>query len=207
MKTHRVPDRQLKAILFFGAMTGKMRNRGMEILVTVAIRKARLTAVAGELPAGTANVLVCIRTEDVSLALGDDGQSCPRNRLPGVMHRLAREGPLVCLELDCGFPLLTLLTKQGCAELVRREGVAVRALFKAPQVHSIPRLDCGRNSGGYPITIKCMNSGNWAATRVTTLPLSRFTSVARRLPPRTTVSAPNVAAISMMVSAGESLVP
>jgi hypothetical protein len=56
-----------------------------------------------------------------------------------------------------------------------------------------------------PITMRCMDSGRLAATRETTLPLSKLTSVARRLPPKTTVSTPNVAAISIMVSAGESL--
>ena len=112
-----------------------------EGLVTVAIQEARLTAVAGDLPAGTVNVFVCIRAEDVSLTVGDDAQSSPRNRLPGVVRRLVCDGPLVRVELDCGFPLLALLTKQGCAELALREGVAVRALLKAPQVHLIPRVD------------------------------------------------------------------
>jgi hypothetical protein len=57
----------------------------------------------------------------------------------------------------------------------------------------------------HPMTIRCIDSGRFAATRVTTFPLSRFTSAARRLPPSTTASTPNVAAISMIVSAGESL--
>jgi hypothetical protein len=56
-----------------------------------------------------------------------------------------------------------------------------------------------------PMTMRCMDSGRLAATRETMLPLSKLTSVARRLPPKTTVSTPNVAAISIMVSAGESL--
>ena len=48
----------------------------------------------------------------------------------------------------------------------------------------------------YPITIKCICSGKLAATRATTFPLSRLTSVARRLPPNTTESTPKVAAES-----------
>src|ERR1039458_7756806 len=63
----------------------------------------------------------------------------------------------------------------------------------------------GRFHGHHPMTIRCMDSGRLAATRATTLPLSRLTSVARRLPPRTTESTPKVAAMSMMVSGGESL--
>lgn len=74
----------------------------------------------------------------------------------------------------------------------------------------VPRLvlDCSStdgSTGNHPITMRCMDSGRLAATRATTLPLRRLTNVARRLPPRTTESTPKVAAISMMVSAGESL--
>ena len=110
-------------------------------LATVALGETHLTALAQDLPAGTSEVFVCIRAEDVILTNGEDTHSSPRNRLPAIVRRLTHEGPLVRVELDCGFPLLALLTKQGCAELSLREGTAVRALVKAPQIHLIPRLD------------------------------------------------------------------
>ncbi|MHB9007693.1 MAG: hypothetical protein ACYDC1_12250 [Limisphaerales bacterium] len=55
------------------------------------------------------------------------------------MRRLNNENSLVRAELDYGFPLLALLTKQGIEELSRREGTAVRVRVKAPQIHLIPR--------------------------------------------------------------------
>lgn len=99
-------------------------------LASVVVKETRLTALADDLPAGTRDVFVCIRAEDVILATGDDTHSSPRNRLAGIVRRLGREGPLVRVELDCGFPLLALLTKQGCEELDLREDRVVRVLLK-----------------------------------------------------------------------------
>ncbi len=61
------------------------------------------------------------------------------------------------------------------------------------------------SQANYPITIRCIDSGRFAATLATTFPFSRLTSAARRRPPKITASTPKVAAISMIVSAGESL--
>jgi molybdate transport system ATP-binding protein len=108
-------------------------------LFTVAIGDRKLTALAVDLPPDTREVYVCIRAEDVVVVKGDALQSSPRNCLPAVVARLTPEGPLVRIELDCGFALQALLTKQACAELALREGDHVLALIKAPQVHLIPR--------------------------------------------------------------------
>jgi len=108
-------------------------------LATVALAGANLMALAPDLPPGVNEVFACIRAEDVVLATGDASPSSPRNRLPGTVRRLEREGPLVRVELDCGFPLAALLTKQACEELALGEGQAVLALVKAPHVHLIPR--------------------------------------------------------------------
>jgi molybdate transport system ATP-binding protein len=43
------------------------------------------------------------------------------------------------IELDCGFPLISILTKPACAEMELREGAPVLALVKAPQIHLVPR--------------------------------------------------------------------
>jgi len=43
------------------------------------------------------------------------------------------------IELDCGFVLTALLTKQACEELVLQPGCKVVALVKAPHIHLIPR--------------------------------------------------------------------
>ncbi len=110
-------------------------------LATVALAGVNLMALAPDLPPGTTEVFACIRAEDVILTTGDESLSSPRNRLPGTVQRLESEGPLVRVELDCGFRLAALLTKQACEELALREGQGVRALVKAPHVHLLPRPD------------------------------------------------------------------
>jgi molybdopterin-binding protein len=74
----------------------------------------------------------------VILMRADVVQSSPRNRLAATVRTVAREGPLVRVNLDCGFPLTALLTRPACEELVLREGVQLVALVKAPQVYLIP---------------------------------------------------------------------
>jgi molybdopterin-binding protein len=43
------------------------------------------------------------------------------------------------VEMDCGFRLAALLTKQACDELVLRRGDRVVTLIKAPNIHLISR--------------------------------------------------------------------
>ena len=107
-------------------------------LATVAVGDARLIALAGDLPPAAREVYVCIRAEDVILMRADTVQSSPRNRLAATVLSLAREGPLVRVNLDCGFPLTALLTQPACEELALQEGVQLVALIKAQQVHLIP---------------------------------------------------------------------
>jgi molybdate transport system ATP-binding protein len=107
-------------------------------LATVAVKETRLTALAADLPPNAKEVFVCIRAEDVMLSRREDGPSSPRNRLTGVVRALTREGPLVRVEVDCGFPLMVLLTKQACDQMALGEGERVIALVKAPHIHLIP---------------------------------------------------------------------
>jgi molybdate transport system ATP-binding protein len=108
-------------------------------LATVDICGTTLTALARDLASDVSEVFVCIRAEDVILATGDDNHSSPRNRLAGTVRGIFHEGPMVRVELDCGFPLLALLTKPGSEALSLKEGSVVRVLIKAPQIHLIPR--------------------------------------------------------------------
>jgi molybdate transport system ATP-binding protein len=107
-------------------------------LATVAVGDTRLTALAEDLPVGACEVYVCIRAEDVILMRVDTVQSSPRNRLSATVRSLAREGPLVRVGLDCGFPLTALLTRPACEDMVLQEGLQVMALVKAPQVYLVP---------------------------------------------------------------------
>jgi molybdate transport system ATP-binding protein len=107
-------------------------------LATVALGDARLIALAGDLPPAAREVYVCIRAEDVILMRAHPVQSSPRNRLAATVLSLVREGSLVRVNLDCGFPLTALLTQPACEELALQAGAQLVALVKAPQIHLIP---------------------------------------------------------------------
>jgi len=107
-------------------------------LATVTVGAAQLIALADDLPTNAREVYVCIRAEDVILARTDSAPSSPRNHLVATVRALAREGPLVRVNLDCGFPLTALLTRPACDELALHAGALLVALVKAQQVHLIP---------------------------------------------------------------------
>ena len=116
---------------------GRVVERGE--LVTVLIGEQKLLAVGGDLPADSGDVYICIRAEDVILMKGEPGRSSPRNSLNAVVRGMMMEGAMVRIELDCGFALSALLTRQACEELGLQEGERAFALVKAPNVHLIPR--------------------------------------------------------------------
>jgi molybdate transport system ATP-binding protein len=108
-------------------------------LVTVLVGPLLLTAVKQNLPANARDVHVCIRAEDVILLKGGDSPASARNRILAIVRSLTGEGPLMRVELDCGFALTALLTKQACEELALQPGDPVIALVKAPHLHVISR--------------------------------------------------------------------
>lgn len=108
-------------------------------LASVAVGTAELAALAEGLPAGTETVYVCIRAEDVILLKEGNVPSSARNRLAAVVQSSSPAGPLTRVELDCGFPLTVLLTRQACTELSLTPGARITALVKAPSIHLIPR--------------------------------------------------------------------
>jgi molybdate transport system ATP-binding protein len=106
-------------------------------LATVQVGPVQLVALARG--AGVGDSYLCLRAEDVLLEKGTPAPSTARNRLPGHIRGLVREGPMVRISLDCGFALTALVTNQACLELDLREGDPVTALVKAPALHLIPR--------------------------------------------------------------------
>lgn len=117
---------------------GKILARASGLAV-VEVDGVALQALATHIPDDVRDVVVCIRAEDVILEGSGNHASSPRNRLPSVVRDLLREGPLVRVELDCGFPLCALLTTQGCEELGLAAGHRTHAMVKAPNIHLIPR--------------------------------------------------------------------
>jgi molybdopterin-binding protein len=106
-----------------------------------------LVEVAGQLVEGGFeasagdDVLVCLRPEDVTLSAVADvvPTSSARNHLRGRVARVTPSGPYVRVEIDAGFPLVALITKQSLEDLSLAPGSAVQATFKAAAVHLIRR--------------------------------------------------------------------
>lgn len=118
-----------------------------EGLALVAAHGFQLEAL-GEIEPGR-SVWLCLRPEDVTLwkALpptitsrgGEMEAGSARNRLAGTILRLTPQGPLVRVTLDCGFPLVSLVTRTSAQEMDLAEGQRVTATFKASAAHLIVR--------------------------------------------------------------------
>ena len=106
-------------------------------LATVTVNGHELTALAEDLHPSTNAVHLCIRAEDVILVQNGGAQASARNRLSATVLALTPEGPMMRIELNCGFPLKALLTRQACDELALKAGASVVALIKAPHIHLI----------------------------------------------------------------------
>jgi molybdopterin-binding protein len=81
-------------------------------------------------------VRVCIRPEDVTLSAPRDGAaSSARNHLGGQVVRMTPSGAHVRVTIDCGFPLVALVTQRSAEELGFAPGRPVTAHFKATAPH------------------------------------------------------------------------
>ncbi len=80
-------------------------------------------------------VFACIRAEDVAITRQMDQVSSARNRVAGRVRSVVPEGALARVEIDCGFPLVAMVTSQSAAELALHEGETVSAVIKATAVH------------------------------------------------------------------------
>jgi len=81
-------------------------------------------------------VHVLIRPEDITISLSRDVSSA-RNTFGGMITRVLPLGTLVRIEVDCGFPLLGVITKRSVEDLDLTVGKSVYATFKATAVHII----------------------------------------------------------------------
>jgi molybdopterin-binding protein len=86
-----------------------------------------------------AEVDVCIRAAEVVLQAGAVAPSSARNRLAGRVSRVFPEGPTVRVEIDAGFALAALLTRQSFDELHLGPDAPVTAIIKATAVHVVRR--------------------------------------------------------------------
>ena len=113
-------------------------------LLTLEVGGARLAcidavyredAVNREDSSENGEVFACIRGEDVALTRDLAQTSSARNRVAGRVRSVILEGPLARVELDCGFPLVAVVTAQSAGELQLSPGDAVCAIVKATAVH------------------------------------------------------------------------
>jgi molybdopterin-binding protein len=73
----------------------------------------------------------------VAIARDSPQVSSVRNRLPGRVVSVIPEGPLARVELDCGVPLVAVITAQSASELQLKPGDEMCAAVKATAVHLI----------------------------------------------------------------------
>jgi len=96
------------------------------------------------------DVLVVLRPEDVTLMKPNQHrpESSARNHLHGTITRITLLGYQARVSLDCGFPLVALITKQSLEDLDLQTGQQIAAAFKAHAVHLIPREKASPNQAG-----------------------------------------------------------
>ena len=109
-------------------------------LATLDLGGLAVEAVASTLELG-AEVLACLRPEDIVIepAGSDSHRTSARNHLRGSVSRITPLGGQARVVVDCGFPLVALITKQSLEDLRLRVGDEAVASFKASAVHLIPR--------------------------------------------------------------------
>jgi tungstate transport system ATP-binding protein len=93
----------------------------------------------GDIPVGT-QVYYCMRPEDITLSFSKPASvTSARNQLNGSILQMTPSGPLVRVVVDCGFPVVALITRGSANEMKLAEGQPIIASFKATAVHLIRR--------------------------------------------------------------------
>jgi len=105
-------------------------------LVTIRINGSTIQAIS-DFEVGE-RVHVLIRPEEVTFAPAKDVTSA-RNIFEGTITRMTALEPLIRVEVDCGFPLLGIVTRRSAQELGFIPGRTVYASFKATAIHIIKR--------------------------------------------------------------------
>ncbi len=85
------------------------------------------------------DVFACIRAEDVVLQRAAPSNASARNHWSGRIVGVESEGAIERVTIDCGFPLVALITRQAREELALTTGAPVVAAVKATAVHLVAR--------------------------------------------------------------------
>jgi len=105
-------------------------------LLTIDVDGSHVQAVSGHLTGDC--VYVLIRPEDITFSLSKEVTSA-RNILHGAITGLTPMGPLMRVEIDCGFPLIGLVTRNSAGDLGLETGRYIYASFKAAATRVIRR--------------------------------------------------------------------
>jgi len=105
-------------------------------LLTIDVHDSHVQAISDHVISD--DVYVLIRPEDITFSLSKDVTSA-RNTFNGAITRLTQVGPLMRIEIDCGFSLLGLVTRSSAINLGLEIGKDVYATFKATATHVIKR--------------------------------------------------------------------
>jgi molybdate transport system ATP-binding protein len=106
-------------------------------LARVAVAGREITAAAvGEVGHEAA---LCIRAEDVTIALHDPTDISTTNRWPAVVRSETPEGPFVRVGLECGFRLSALVTRETWRRLALAPGDHAWAMVKATTIRALTR--------------------------------------------------------------------
>jgi tungstate transport system ATP-binding protein len=106
--------------------------------VTVSVTGGEIEAL-GKVQTGN-KVYCCIRPENIIIELRDpDDLTSARNVFPANVVDIDSLGPFLKITLDCGFLLVSYVTREAFTMLGLEEGKAVFASFKATAVRMIRR--------------------------------------------------------------------
>jgi len=105
-------------------------------IVTINVGGNAIEAIS-DYPVGE-TVCACLRPEDITLARSKISSSA-RNSFAGEITRMVSFGALTRVEIDCGFPMVALITKRSAEELDLNKSKQVYLSFKATAVHIIKR--------------------------------------------------------------------
>jgi len=108
-----------------------------EHTLTVLVGEQELSASRTDGFAVEDKVRVYIRPENVTL-LTRKPKSSARNQLPATVTSVEPLGHVQKVALDCGFPLVALVTPRSVEELGLAEGALAVTSFKATAVHLLP---------------------------------------------------------------------
>lgn len=106
--------------------------------ITVDVQGILLEAI-GQEESGR-QILFCLRPEDITIwKTKEIPKSSARNQLLGRVNSISDQGPLLQISIDCGFPLVALITRASAQDLELELAMQVSVAFKASAVHLIPR--------------------------------------------------------------------